>query len=174
MPLAKLKELYILRHGIAVDHGTPGYERDSDRPLTKEGIRKMEEIAHAMKRLEISFDVILSSPYVRARQTAEITAEGLDLKKNLKFSDHLTVEGDPEDLIAEIHKNYAQAESLLLVGHEPSLSTLISVLVANTDYSILALKKGGFCKMTMAGELRYKRCATMDWLLTPRQLIELA
>ena len=68
--------LYILRHGIAVEHGAPGYAKDADRPLTPEGERKLGQIAEAMKALELTFDLILSSPYLRARQTAEIVAEG--------------------------------------------------------------------------------------------------
>ena len=74
-------KLYILRHGIAVEPGTPGYETDADRPLTSEGERKMRQIAGAMEALELSFDLILSSPYLRARQTAEIVAEVLTARK---------------------------------------------------------------------------------------------
>ena len=62
--------LYILRHGIAVERGTPGYAKDADRPLTLEGERKLQLIAQAMKALDLAFDLILSSPYLRARQTA--------------------------------------------------------------------------------------------------------
>ena len=66
--------LYILRHGIAAERGTPGYANDADRPLTPEGERKLQLVAAAIKALELGFDLILSSPYLRARQTAEVVA----------------------------------------------------------------------------------------------------
>src|SRR5262249_20541253 len=81
--------LFILRHGIAADPGDPAYPNDSERPLTDEGERKLARISEAMARMELSFDLVLSSPYVRARQTAEIVAEALGLRKKLQFSDDL-------------------------------------------------------------------------------------
>ena len=67
-------ELYILRHAIAVERGSPGFEEDSTRPLTPAGEGKMRQIAKGMRALSVDPDLILSSPYVRARQTAEIVA----------------------------------------------------------------------------------------------------
>ena len=78
---ALIMDLYLLRHGIAVEPGSPGYAKDADRPLTPEGERKLGQIAEAMEALELSFDLILSSPYVRARQTAEIVAATLKARK---------------------------------------------------------------------------------------------
>ena len=75
--------LYLLRHGIAVEPGTPGCEKDSERPLTPKGKRQLRQIAAAMKKMDLRFDLILSSPFLRARQTAEIIAESLTLKKQL-------------------------------------------------------------------------------------------
>ena len=71
-------ELYILRHGIAVERGTPGYRKDADRPLTPEGKEKVHQIAEAILGMELKFDLILSSPYARAEQTAKIVAGELD------------------------------------------------------------------------------------------------
>ena len=67
--------LYIIRHAIAVNEGTDGYESDSERPLTDKGRKKMREIAKGLRNLGVEFDLILSSPYVRARETAEILAD---------------------------------------------------------------------------------------------------
>src|ERR1035438_4666613 len=78
--------LFILRHGIAVEPGTHGYEKDADRPLTPEGERKLLQIAEAMEALDLTFDLILSSPYLRARQTAEIVAEAL--RQGLEEENH--------------------------------------------------------------------------------------
>ena len=79
--------LYLLRHGIAVDPSKPGIARDAERPLLPKGKRRLRQIAEAMGALGISFDVILSSPYERAKQTAEIVAKSLKQRKRLKFSD---------------------------------------------------------------------------------------
>ena len=86
-------DLYILRHGLAGEPGAPGCANDSERPLTPEGERKLRQIAKAMKALNLSFDLLLSSPYVRARQTAEIIAAALSARKKLDFSEALTPGG---------------------------------------------------------------------------------
>src|SRR5438552_7996333 len=88
--------LYILRHGLAVEPGTPGDAQDADRPLTPKGERKLWQIADAMQALELSFDLILSSPCVRARQTAEIVTEAFNARKKLEFSDNLAPHGNPK------------------------------------------------------------------------------
>ena len=158
-------EIYILRHAIAVERGTPGYKKDSDRPLTKEGEAKMRQIAEAMLGMELKFDLILSSPYVRAEQTAQIVANELD--EEVTFTDLLVPDGNALDLIAEI--NDEKPQRVLLVGHEPDLSRLISVLVTGGSDAAIELKKGGLCKLT-SEKLSFGQCATLNWLLTPKQL----
>lgn len=162
-------DLYVLRHAIAVQRGTPGYERDSERPLTPEGERRMRRAAKGMKALGISFDLILSSPYLRAKQTAEIVAKAFKAAKELKFSPTLAADGNPEELTEELNSHYHSLTSILLVGHEPYLSDLISTLVAGDSSLSLVMKKGGLCKLTM-DSLQHGRCATLEWLLTPGQL----
>jgi phosphohistidine phosphatase len=158
-------DIYILRHGIAVERGTPGYKKDSDRPLTKEGVEKMEQIAVAMLALGLHFDLILSSPYARAEQTARIVARALD--EEVTFTNHLMSDGNALELVAEI--NDEKPQSVLLVGHEPDLSRLISVLVTGSTDASIELKKGGLCKLT-SDRLTFGQCATLNWLLTPKQL----
>src|SRR2546423_915225 len=111
--------LFILRHGLAVEHGTPGYADDASRPLTVEGKAKLRKISRAMEKLDLDFDVIISSPYQRARQTAEITAKELDLEKKLAFSDALIPSGSAKELISHINRLKPRPENILLVGHEP-------------------------------------------------------
>lgn len=161
--------IYFLRHGIAVDRGTPGYDNDADRPLTPKGEQRLWRIAKAMDQMELSFDLILSSPHLRARRTAGIVAEALKLKKRLAFSDDLTPNGNPRALIEHLDKIKPAPEAVLLVGHEPYLSALISTLVAGNSGLAIDLKKGGLCKLEIE-TLRYGRCATLAWLLTPRQM----
>ena len=159
--------LYFLRHAIAVPRGTGGY-KDENRPLTKDGIRKMKEGAEGMRRLGIEFDRIATSPLLRARQTAEIAAkvfhQEIEIWKSLDPSE------DPRQLIAALRKS--NDKNVLLVGHEPHLSQFISVLISGGSDLQLEFKKGGLCKVT-SDDLIYGRCATLHWLLAPSQLRKL-
>jgi len=161
--------LYILRHGIAVEPGTPGYAADSDRPLLPKGERKLLKIAKAMQGLELSFDLILSSTYLRARQTAQIIAAASKPKKRVELSDLLTPGGSPRKLIDWLDRFKPAPDQVLLVGHEPYLSGLISMLTSGQSDLAITMKKGGLCKLS-AERLQYGRCAVLDWLLTPRQM----
>lgn len=165
--------LYIVRHAIAVERGTSGYEEDdSQRPLTDAGRKKMKKIVRGLAQLGTEFDVILSSPYVRARDTATILAKEFEMKDKLAFSDNLIPPGNFEDLINEIHEQH-DVNSLALVGHEPMLSSLISWLTTgNTDMKVM-LKKGGVAYLT-ADNLYQEGRATLHWLLTPGMMVELS
>jgi phosphohistidine phosphatase len=162
-------ELYVLRHAIAVERGTPGFVDDSQRPLTDKGAQKMQRVAKGMLALELSFDIILSSPFIRAKQTAEIVADVFRAQKKLEFTPHLEVGGEPKKLIDLINEKHGSDSSILLVGHEPYLSGFISMMIAGTDVLSITMKKGGLCKLS-ASELRYGKCATLEWLLTPGQM----
>src|ERR1043166_2565934 len=113
-------ELFFLRHAEAVPRGTAGYRRDADRRLTEDGIRTMRRAARGIQRLKVEVDVILSSPYERARHTAHIAAD--ERGGELKLPDHRASDGEAGALIAEL-KPY---ESVMLVGHEPYMSELIA------------------------------------------------
>jgi phosphohistidine phosphatase len=158
-------EIYILRHGIAVARGTPGYKKDSERPLTKEGEEKTQQIAEAMLAMDLKFDLILSSPYVRAADTAHIVANRLD--EEVTVTECLTPGSNPLELIREI--NDAKVQRVLLVGHEPDLSGLISILMSGGSHAAIELKKGGLSKLTTE-KLVFGQCATLNWLVTPKQL----
>ena len=97
--------IYLVRHSNAVDPGTPGYEDDSQRPLTEKGRDKMNKIASALKKMNIKPDLIVSSPYVRARQTAEILEKTLKYKKSLAFNKALIPMGNAEEMLGEINEN---------------------------------------------------------------------
>jgi phosphohistidine phosphatase len=165
--------LYFLRHGIAVERGDPRYPNDSLRPLTAEGSRKMRRIATGMRALGLKLDVVLASPYIRARQTAEIVAGAFHAKRKLHVADGLAPEGSAHQLIRLLKDKYAAAEHILLVGHEPDLSEMIGLLLAGRTGVPLALKKGGLCLLTVES-LACRRCARLEWLLTPRQLESIA
>jgi phosphohistidine phosphatase len=163
-------DLYILRHGIAVERGTPGFTKDADRPLTPEGKQKLRKITRALRVQELSFDLVLSSPYVRARETAERVAAVLGRPKQVRLTDSLIPDGSFRELVAELKALRPAPKRPLLVGHEPYLSSLIALLVTGSPSSCITLKKGGICKLT-AETLRPGRCATLEWLLTPRQML---
>jgi phosphohistidine phosphatase len=165
--------LYLLRHGIAVDPGTPGFERDADRPLTEKGEQKLEQIAKAMVALELSFDLILSSPYQRARQTTEIVAGAFGARKRIEYTDSLTPGANPRKLIELLKHRQPPPENVLLSGHEPYMSTLISHLLSGEAGLMVVMKKGGLCKLAIAS-LKPGRCASLEWLLTPRQMALMA
>lgn len=164
--------LYIVRHAIAVPRGTPGYDDDGQRPLTDKGRKKMEKIVEGIHQLDVTLDVILSSPYVRARDTAKILAKEFNMKDKLAFSDHLIPPGDYENLIDEIREKY-DVDNLALVGHEPMLSGLISWLTAGNTAMMVTFKKGGIACL-IADRLYEEHRATLLWLLTPAIMVELA
>ena len=161
--------LFLLRHGLAVEPGTAGFENDASRPLTPKGKRQLANVAKAMRRMELEFDVIWSSPLVRARQTAEIVAKALKARKQLALADELSPGGDAGKLIQKLRALKPSPENILLVGHEPDLSELLSLLVTGKTGAGFALKKAGLAKLEIEN-LRVARCATLAWLLTPGQM----
>ena len=164
--------LYIIRHAIAVEAGMPEYEDDSLRPLTDKGKKKMEKIARGLKALNTEIDLIITSPYVRAVGTTKILRKAFDLKKeDVVETEHLSPVGYGDQLINFINEKYADVENLALVGHEPALSNLVSILVSGDPNLSLALKKGGICRLSV-DILQYGRCATLEWLFSPSQLAE--
>jgi phosphohistidine phosphatase len=162
--------LFILRHGKAYERSVK-WRPDSKRPLTAEGEKKMFANARGIQRLELSFDLILTSPYLRALRTAEILAEVLKAK-NVVQTQSLTAEADPKAIIDEINQKYPGAKQIVLTGHEPFLTRLISILLTGQENVSIDLKKGGFCKLSIA-KLQAGPCATLNWLMTPRQLARL-
>lgn len=161
--------LFLLRHGIAVERGTPGFENDALRPLTPKGRRQLRRVAVAVRTMELRFDVVLSSPLVRARQTAEVVAKELRLKRRLKTAEELSPGGSAKKLVQKINLLKTVPENLLLVGHEPDLGELISLLVTGKTGAGFALKKAGLAKLEIES-LTVGQCATLAWLLTPGQM----
>jgi phosphohistidine phosphatase len=165
--------LSLLRHGIAAERGSSGDEHDSERPLTAKGERRMRRIAEGMQALRLSYDLMLSSPYLRAKQTAEIVTQVLNTPKGVLLAETLTPESNPRQLIDVLRTDHREEEDILLVGHEPYLSRLISTLLTGGPNLPVVMKKGGLCTLDVE-TLRFGRCASLVFLLTPRQLRRLA
>lgn len=164
--------LYIVRHAIAAEQGAPGYEDDSQRPLTDAGRKKMKRIARGLCELGIELDAILTSPYVRARDTATILAKEFEMKDKVALSDSLIPPGNLENLVQEIREKHDVA-NLALVGHEPMLSSLISWLSTGNTAMKIVLKKGGVAYLS-TDNLYEEGRATLQWLLTPALLVDLS
>lgn len=159
--------LYLLRHGIAAERGAGADEKDEDRPLTAKGRRKLRRAAAAMRAMDLSFDVILSSPLVRARQTAELVANAMRSRQKLELTELLAPGASAAGLVRRLKQ--LQPQSVLLVGHEPDLSALASRLLTGGGGLAMTFKKGGLCRLS-AERLRAGRCASLDWLVTPAQM----
>jgi phosphohistidine phosphatase len=165
-------ELYIMRHGIAVARGSAGYSDDSKRPLTPVGIKKVEEVTRGLVRLGFDVDWIVSSPLVRALETAKIVAAGLGGRSPLDVSDDLRPGAAAESLIAYLAR-HASRKRVLVIGHEPDLSELAGRLIGAGRRAHLALKKGGCCLITF-DEFPPKSPGKLIWWLTPRVMRRLA
>jgi phosphohistidine phosphatase len=162
--------VYLLRHGLAVQRGSARHQKDRDRPLTAEGGRKIRRIAKAMRELQLSFDLILSSPWLRARQTAEIVAETFEVRKSLELFDPLAPGGDAGQLIHHLKQLPSAPGNVLLVGHEPYLSDFVGWIATGKQEPFMTFKKGGLCKLVVTAWTA-RRGATLEWLLTPRQML---
>jgi phosphohistidine phosphatase len=159
-------EIYILRHGIAVPGGTPGYS-EMERPLTEEGRDKMLKAAKGIAAVVGEVDVILTSPLKRAHETTLLAARVLGGKEKVVTFDPLK-SGTPLATLLAAFAPYQHAERLMVVGHEPDLSLFASALIG-VKYSVLALKKGGLCRIDV-GQLPPQEPGVLRWLLTPGQL----
>ncbi|MFO1464616.1 MAG: histidine phosphatase family protein [bacterium] len=141
-------ELFFLRHAVAVERGAEGIT-DEARPLTEEGREKMILAVQGMGRLKIEFEVLLSSPLLRAKQTAELVARHLPFRGPVEFEEELEPGGDLRVLLGKLA---ARRESrYLLVGHEPMLGSWIRSLLGWRGVARLRLKKGALCHLLLEG-----------------------
>jgi len=163
-------ELYFLRHGLAAQRGDPKYKDDSLRPLTAQGRKKIHRASLGMQALGLKFDAIFSSPYLRAKQTAEIVAQTYKVKnKRIYFTNNLLPPASIEELLQKVHACFPKSKNVLLVGHEPHLTEMISCLLKCSKPLVIDFKKGGICCLSIKQPLG-NASATLNWLLTPTQL----
>jgi phosphohistidine phosphatase len=160
-------ELYIVRHGIAVDREDPKCPADPERFLTEEGIEKSRQVAKGLSKVASIPDLILTSPYLRAFQTAEIFAEELEYSKNkIRKSELLLPGAEPLQLFRELAKD-KDASSVFVFGHAPHLDDLIATSIG-AKHHFCSLKKAGVAAVELkrlvppSGEL--------IWLATPKLL----
>lgn len=163
-------ELYLIRHGIAQEKETD--IKDEERSLTKEGHQKTEKVAERLKKLGLEFNFILTSPLVRARQTAEILIAA-KLGSQLEESNYLAPNGHISNWLDYWLKprNFAENSQIALVGHEPDLSNWAEILLWGEVKGSLVLKKAGMIGIKLPEIGSPLGCSQMFWLTPPKYLL---
>jgi len=159
--------LYVLRHGRAEDP-IPGGD-DGDRGLTQAGTDRMREAAAGMRMMGLKFDAILTSPLVRAVETAAIVSEVYDRKPAPQIVRALGVTVPP-DKAAEAIAPFCARDNVLVVGHEPQLSALVSILLTGAPDTLkIDLKKGGCVAIERLNWTDHAG-AELVWMMTQKQI----
>jgi len=160
-------QIYLLRHGIA-DDGKPG-RPDSERALTTEGRDKLRRVLKRARTADCSPTLILTSPYIRAVQTAEIAADVFGYKKDLVKTRALVPEASPDDVWEEIRVHRDQA-AILLASHEPLMSTLAAYLLRSPALQV-DMKKGAILRVDTERFSTEPHCV-LKWMLTAGVCLE--
>jgi phosphohistidine phosphatase len=157
---------YFLRHGIAVEPDE-WKGRDFDRPLTREGIERMQREARAIADLTLELDAIVTSPLLRARQTAEIVASQLKLRDEI-VEDVRLAGGFDARRLSEILDDHDKADAIMLVGHEPTMSAAIGRSIGDAS---IELKKAALAGVVFADASATR--GTLICLIPPKVLSRL-
>jgi phosphohistidine phosphatase len=164
--------LYLLRHAQAGEH-VAGPREDDARRLTAQGRKRMAQAAVGLRHLGIKLDAILTSPLPRASETAEIVAKSYHGRPRPEVLETLAHRFPPAEAAAALSSHRAHA-NLMVVGHEPQLSELISIFLTGGPEGVpLQLKKGGCAALEFNPGLEPGR-GELLWILTQRQLRQLA
>ena len=156
-------EIYLIRHGVAEPRGE-AWPDDAKRPLTDHGIDRLRKSARGLARIGVSPDVVLTSPLVRTRQTAEVVAAAFDPKPHIVTAESLAPGGSFQAVIADLEKQSRKA-SIALVGHEPGIGELAARLAGSRHP--FEFKKGAVCRIDLDA-LPPTGPGTLVWFLTPR------
>ena len=162
-------ELYLIRHGVAAERGD-NYPDDTKRPLTNEGVQKLRKEAKALVALDITFDVILTSPLVRTRQTAELVAAAFRNAPPIVNMSSLAPGSTHNAIVEELSKHHRR-HRIAMVGHEPGIGELAGRLLGVRRP--LEFKKGAICRIDVAA-LPPTGPGQLKWFLTPRILRKIA
>jgi phosphohistidine phosphatase len=161
--------LYIVRHGIAVDRTDPNSPPEAERPLTAKGVQKTRAAALGLKEVEVKPDILITSPFVRAAQTAEIFAEALGFATSkIRVSEALKPNANPAEIVREISR--LKAKEVMCFGHAPHVDHLISQL-AGARGLFTELKKAGVACLEQTGP---HGSWHVQWIVTPKVLRQLA
>ena len=158
-------QLYVVRHGIAIDREDPKSPPDPERYVTEEGVHKTKRVAAAVAELSGAADLLLSSPYVRAMQTAEIFAAALNYpKQKIRSADFLLPGAGAHLLFRELAKD-RHASTVFVFGHAPQLDDVVAAALG-AKHHVTSLKKAGVALIEL------KRISPPSgqllWLATPK------
>lgn len=160
-------ELYLIRHGIAEDRAK--YNLDQDRPLTEQGIQKTNQIAQRLNHLGVQFDLILTSPLLRAKQTAQIIQRA-GLSQKIEVFRPLTPEGNFQDWLNwwlnSLYNN--ENSKLALVGHQPNLGNWAETLLWGSQTNNLVVKKAGIIGLNLPKKINPIGNSNLFLLTSPR------
>ncbi len=156
-------ELYVIRHAIAEPPGR-AWPEDDRRPLTETGVARFRQSMRGLARLGVAFDVVLTSPLLRTRQTAEIAAAAFDIRPPVVPVDSLAPGGSRRAVMADLEK-HSRFGRIALVGHEPGIGELAARLAGSPH--AWPLEKGAICRIDIDG-LPMSGPGVLRWLLTPR------
>ena len=162
-------DLYLVRHAVAFDYDPSQWPDDSQRPLTPEGQKRFKRAARGLKGLVPSVDVVLSSPWVRAWQTAEVLESEAGWPPPVA-SEALAATGRAPAEVLQALQPFTGSNAIALVGHEPSLHELASyLLTGDTAHAQIEMKKGAVARLEVGEGLR-PGAGRLLWLLPPRVL----
>jgi phosphohistidine phosphatase len=156
-------QLYLIRHGVAEERGD-AWPDDTKRPLSEGGIERLQKSARGLARLDVWIDVILTSPLVRTRQTADIVASAFDPRPSIISVDSLAPEGTYTALVADLEK-HGRKTRIALVGHEPGIGELAARLIGSRHS--FEFKKGAVCRIDVE-EIPPVGPGDLRWMLTPK------
>jgi phosphohistidine phosphatase len=154
-------ELYLLRHGIAEDHAAT----DADRQLTDEGRQKLRRVMKRAASAGVEPSLILSSPYKRALETAEIAASELHYKGEIRRTGALTPDSSPPSLWSEI-RDHRNEPAILLAGHEPLFSSTVAFLLGST-HQMVDFRKAALVRIDVHNFAASPQ-GILQWMLTPK------
>jgi len=155
-------QIYLLRHGIADDQ-KPGHS-DADRELTDDGRDKLRRVLKRARGADVSPSLILSSPYKRAVQTAEIAADVLGYKEKIQLTRALTPDASPRDVWEEMRVHKSE-NSILLASHEPLMSSLAAFLLSSPALNV-DMKKAALLRIDV-DRFSPDPGGLLKWMLTP-------
>jgi phosphohistidine phosphatase len=163
--MADAHELYLIRHAVAEERGEK-WPDDDKRPLSEDGIAKMKKAARGLAALGVTFDVVLSSPLVRARQTADIVSAAVAGHPAIVIVDSLSPGAAYSALVADLEK-HARKTRIALVGHEPGIGELAARLIGSRHP--FEFKKGGICRIDL-DEIPPSGPGDLRWFVPPRTM----
>ncbi len=162
-----MKTLLLLRHAKA--ENAVGSLPDFDRALSEHGKSGAQAVGVHLKRQDLKLDLVLSSPALRARETAELVLAAAELRSNIIF-DQRIYEAGALQLLALLSEIEGVTASLLLVGHNPALADLLQTLTGHPEH----MSPGTLAKISLDVEQWSgvgANTGALDWLVNPKQLL---